>query len=393
MPRAWACQIPFVGEGNLFHDNFAPDIFQFFCVRLILNSRLGAHYIHKTLQSRKTVGEHFREAGKLSHGTDKGSNVQVEGDQIPVIHLALHDVVSSKAHHDHIEAAQEELNRAVELAHGFMKVPFGGFKSFVGSVEPAAFRLLVGKGLGSANAGEATLYFLIDVANFFLGSCGGTAHPLAHGHDNDQEHRDGQSHHQSQLPPDGTHHTQGTDNGQHTGQQVFRAMVGQLCQFKQVRSQSCHQLTGSVLVVKVEAQLLHMGKKILADVCFHPDTEGMAVIGHDKIQTGPEYIAAHYHCHDGKEGTVHLVGQHIIQGASGNQGKGQIDGCDAHGAANVQGKQFLMVFEILQKNQQRGFFPIVFGCHWHNPPFLSIIIQFFRGRINCRSSETEKFVI
>ena len=244
-------------------------------------------------------------------------------------------------------------------------------------METAAFGLLVGKGLGRPDTGQAAFNLLVDMANLFLGRGRGTAHPLAHGHNHRQEHRNGQRHHQRQLPPDGDHHNQCAADGQHRGQQIFRAMVGQLRQFKQITGQTGHQLAGSVLIIEVEAQFLHVGKQILADIRFHTDAKGMAVVGHNEIQDRPEHIAAYHHRHNGEEGTVHPVWQQVIQGASGNQRKRQVNGRNAYGTADVQGKQLFVVFKILQKNQRRRFFPIIFRCH-SNPPFFPFIILIFK---------------
>ena len=139
-----------------------------------------------------------------------------------------------------------------------MELALGGLEQVIGSAETGCFHFLVGKGLGGAETGEAALDLLIDMSHLFLGSFGGLTHAVAHGHHHRQEHRDGQRHDQRQLPADGEHHSQCTDDGQYGRQQVFRAMVGQFRQFKQIRGQAAHQLAGAVLIVKVKAQLLHM---------------------------------------------------------------------------------------------------------------------------------------
>ena len=69
-------------------------------------------------------------------------------------------------------------------------------------------------------------------------------------------------HHQCQLPLDAEHHHQRTHDGQGAGEQILRAVVGQLRQFEQVGGQPAHHLTGAVLVVEIEAQLLHVAEQI-----------------------------------------------------------------------------------------------------------------------------------
>ena len=344
-------QVTLVGKGNILHGNLTPDIFQHCSVGLVLNGRICAHHLYKPSQTRKTVGKHFREAAEFSHGIDKGCNIQIKGNQIPIVHLALHHIISAKTHHNHVQAAQEKFHAAVELTHGFVKFLLGSLKGIVGSIESAAFGFLIGKRLGSPETGQAAFNFLVDVADLFLGSRRSPAHTLAHGHHHNQENRNGQSHHQSQLPPDGNHHNQSAADGQHRRQQVFRTMVGQFCQLKQIRSQPGHELSRTVPIIKIKTQFLHMSKQVLADIRFHPDAEGMAVIGHNEVQHGPQHIAANHHRHDGKECPVHLVGQQVIEGASGNQRKRQVNGGNAHSTADVQCKKLLVIFEILQENQ------------------------------------------
>ena len=74
-----------------------------------------------------------------------------------------------------------------------------------------------------------------------------------------------------------------------------------------------------------------MSKQILADIRFHTDTKGMAKISHDKLQYGPQHIAAQHRDHHREKGLVHFLRQHIIQSASCHQWEQQIDGCNANG--------------------------------------------------------------
>ena len=93
-----------------------------------------------------------------------------------------HNIVAAKAHNDHVQHTKEKLHAAVKQSHGLVKFPFGGLINFVGCVKAVNLRLLVGKGLGGADAGQAAFDLLIDVARLFLGCCGCSRHPLAHSH-------------------------------------------------------------------------------------------------------------------------------------------------------------------------------------------------------------------
>ena len=183
-------QIPVIGKGHMLHFDAALDILQLRSIFLVLDGGLHAHHCHEPVQSRKAIGEQLREAGELAHGGDEGGNIQCEGNQIPVVHLVLHNIVAAHADDQHVQAAQEKLRSAAEPAHGFVKFPLGGFVNLIGGMEPGILHGLIGKGLGSADAGEAGFDLGIDVARLLLHSDGSLAHALAHAHHHDQENRD-----------------------------------------------------------------------------------------------------------------------------------------------------------------------------------------------------------
>ena len=106
-----------------------------------------------------------------------------------------------------------------------------------------------------------------------------------------------------------------------------------------------------------------MAEQIPANIRLHPDSEGMAIIGHHIIQEGPEQIAAQCHSHDDEEGLVQLIRQHVVKGAAGDQREGQVNGRNTHGAAHIQGEELFVICEITQKNHQRTFPLKLLGGH------------------------------
>ena len=202
------CQIPIVGEGHAAHVDFALYVFQLPGILFVPDGRLRTHDLHEAAQPREAVGEQLGEIAQLAHGVYKGGNIQIEGNEIPVVHFPAHNVVAAEADDQHVEHTQKEFHAALEHAHGLVEAPLGVLVNLVGGLEPTALRLFIGKGLGSAEAGQAAFDFLVDVSGFLLGNCRGLRHPLPHGHGNRQKYRDGQRHHQRQLPADGGHHRQ-----------------------------------------------------------------------------------------------------------------------------------------------------------------------------------------
>ena len=371
-------QLLLVCEGDIVHGDLALDVGQGLRVGLVLDGGLGAHDGDEAVQTGEAVGEHLGEAGQLTHGRNEVGDVQGEGDQIDVVHLALHDVVAAEADDHHVQAAQEELHGAVETAHGLVEAALGVLEQVIGGMETVMLHLLVGEGLGSADAGEAGLDLLVDVAGLLLGLAGCLGHGAAHGHDHDQEDGDHQAHDHRQLPLDGAHDHQCANDGQHGSDHILGAVVSKLRQLEQVRGQTGHQLAGAVLIVEVEAHGLHLGKQVAADIRLDTDAEDVAEVGDDEVQQGPETVAQQCHHHDDEEGAVHLIGQHLIEGCTGDQGEGQVHACDEHGAGDIHQEQLPMLSEIAQKDQQRITLKIL-GFHNFLPPYeiVHTIIQHF----------------
>ena len=165
-----------------------------------------------------------------------------------------------------------------------MEAALGGFEHLVGLVEALLLLRLVGERLGGADAGQAGLDGGVDGAGLLLGGAGRIAHLTAAAHGRPQQHRHQHQQHQRQLPPHGEHHRQRAEDGDEGDEQVLRPVVGQLRQLEQVAGQAAHELAGAVLVVEVEAQLLHMVVQVAADVRLHPDAEGVSPVGHHEIQ-------------------------------------------------------------------------------------------------------------
>ena len=140
-------------------------------------------------------------------------------------------------------------------------------------------------------------------------------------------------------------------------------MVGQLRQLKQVRGQAAHQLAGAVFIVKVKAQVLHMGEQVPADIGLHQDAEGVAPVAHDEVKPRPEDKGRHHQGHDREENGKPLIRQPVVHGGAGDQGKGQVDDGDEEGAADIQQEQAPVGAEIGQENAQGTAGLVIFGGH------------------------------
>ena len=254
----------------------------------------------------------------------------------------------------------------MEHTHCLVEFPLGVSKNAIGGIKTGNFHILVGKSLGRAHTGKAAFDLRIDMGRLFLDPPGGIAHPTAHNHHQCRKDGHHQAYHQRQFPLEEGHGNNRTDHGQTGGQQIFRAMVGQLCDVIQISGQPAHQLTGAVLVVKIEAHFLHVPKQIPANVRFHPDAKGVTVVGNDVIQKRPDQVADAHHRHHNKEDLIQRLGEHFVQSLTGHQGENQVNRGNEHRAENVHCKQALMFCKICQKNCKRTLVLIILCCHFHH---------------------------
>ena len=341
----------------------SPDVRQVRGVGCVLDGGLRGHQLNKPVKAREAVGEHLGKIGQLSHRTDERGDIQAEGNQVDIVQPVLHNEPAACGNDRHGQQADEQLHAGVEKAHLLMEVALGGLEHLVGPVEAALLLCLVGEGLGGADAGEAGLDLGIDGAGLLLGGPGRLGHLAAAVHNHQQEHGDDAAHHQGQPPLDGEHHRQSADDGDQGDEQVLRPVVGQLRQLEQVRGQAAHQLAGAVFIVKVEAQVLHMGKQVPADIGLHQDAEGVAPVAHDEVKPRPEDKGRHHQGHDREENGELLLRQPVVHGGAGDQGKGQVDDGNEEGAGDIQQEQAPVGAEVGQENAQRSAGTVVLGGH------------------------------
>ena len=336
------------------HIHRAPHVRQLHGVGGVLNGGLRAHQLGKAVQSRKAVGEHLREVGQLSDGADEGGDVQGKRDKVHIVHALLHDEPAAHGDHRHRQDVGEKLHHGGEEAHLLVEAALGGLEHLVGLVEPLLLGVLVGEGLGGADAGQAGLDGGVDNAGLLLGGAGGGAHLLPAAQRRQQQHRQHHQQHQRQLPTDAEHHHQRAHDGHKGDEQILRSVVGQLGHLEQVAGQAAHQLSGTVLVIEVKAQLLHVVVQVAADVGLHPDAEGVAPVGHHEVQAGAHHIRRHHRRHHDEEHPELLFRQPCVQRGAGHQWKRQIHHGDKERAGHIQREQPPVGLKIGQEYPQQA---------------------------------------
>ena len=105
-------------------------------------------------------------------------------------------------------------------------------------------------------------------------------------HSPDDEERKREKRYQSHWNAVAEHDNVGTDNRCHGNQAVFGAVMGDLCNLKEIVCHPAHQMTCLGMVIVTEAQLLKMREKVLSHVVFHIHTKLMAPSDSDVRKTG-----------------------------------------------------------------------------------------------------------
>ena len=360
--------VPLVGEAHILHGDVPPDVGEVDGVGLVLEVRLDAHQLDKPVEAGEAVGEELVEVGHLPHGVDEGADIEVEGDEVHIAHLAPHDVHPAHGDHRQGQDAHKELHGGVKPAHGLVKVALGGLELLVGAVELAGLGVLVGEGLGGAHAGEAGLNVGVDGGHGLLHAPGGVHHGLPVYGGDQNEDGDQNQHHQGQLPADGEHHHNGPRHGDQGDKQVLRPVVGQLRDVEELPGHPAHEMAGAVLVVEPEGEGLDVGEEVPADIRLHPDAEGVAPVADHVLQERPEEVGGQKGAHNQKEGGIQPRRQQPLHTYAGHVGKGQVDHGDQEGAAQVHEEELPVGPKVGEEDAQGALCLVVAGCHGVGSP-------------------------
>ena len=340
--------IAFVGEPHLIDvDVVACD--RFACAGRHVLFRLQAHDLDEPAQARPAVHEGLHEAGQLADRRDECRDIQIEGDQIRIVHLVPHDDPAADGQDDHRHDAHEELQRRGEHAEGFVVLALGGLEGFIGYCELRVVCIFVCKGFAGADARKAGLHFTVDLRQFLLDPSGRADHPPPVQHDDDQGDRQQNQDHQRQLPLDGKHDDDRADDGDAGDEQILRTMVGHLGDFKQIARHPRQQLARLVPVEKREVQTLHMGEQVVPEVRLDPHAEHVPPVGDDVVHDRLYEEGNGHDDHHVEESLKFLVRQHVVHSVPRHQREYQIYGRRDERAGQIQHKKPHVRLEIIQK--------------------------------------------
>ena len=127
-------------------------------IRRILDFRLCVHQVAEALEAGHAVGEHLNEIHQLDDRAGERRDVEREGDEVDIIHPVPHDEEAARRDGDDLQDTHGEFDAGMIDAHGFIPVPLGELERVVRRAEFPVLGLLVGEGLGGADAGDAGVF-------------------------------------------------------------------------------------------------------------------------------------------------------------------------------------------------------------------------------------------
>ena len=294
-------------------------------------------------------------------------HVQLEGDQIDVVDISLHDQEPAHADYRNGQHAEEKLDRGEELRHDAVIIVLDVFIILVRLAEFFDFLVLIGERLCHADAGKARFNRRVDVRLPGLDLAGGEHHPAAQAENDGHRDGDNNRHDNRQPPLDGKHDHQRAGNRQERNADILRTVMRQLRHVEQVGRQAAHEMTGAVLIVKIKRQLFKMRKQIAANIGLDAHAEGVSPVGDDILQTRAHRVNADHNADQHKKRGVRLFRQQIMQRPAGENRINQVDDGNERRTDHIEDKQFSVRLEIGQENGKTVLFLVISGCHARFP--------------------------
>ena len=342
----------FIGEGHVFKADVAHHVFKGLGVRRVHDIRLFAHHFLKAVEARHAGVELLHKLRQPPDGALDGGHIQVEGDELCQRQLAIHDQKAAKQQHQQAHGVQQQFHAAVEHGHGAVKALFRALEALVPVAKFADLIALIGERLGHAHAGNARFDIGVDPRHALLHLAAAIRHALALGNGKEQQNGHHDQHHQRQLPLHAKQHDERANQRDHGNEQVFRAVVRELRNFKQIVRHARHQPARAVAVVKREGQALQLRKNIAPHIRLHINAHHVPKIRDDPLHSTAQKIRRAHRDDDQEKRAVHLLGQIGFQHGTRHDGEHQIHQRHHQRAQHIQQKQPHMRLVIPRKRAQ-----------------------------------------
>ena len=290
----------------------------------------------ETLEARHALGELLGELSQLADGALHAGDIHVEGHKRGDIHLFFHNQVAADKDDGQAHQVHHQFRAGEEARHHFVVALLGG-DILVGAVgEFVDFLIFVAKSLGDADAGDGAFNLGVDARRAALYVAGDFHHAAPTHRHKDDDHGHGDHQHERQLFLNAPEDEERAGQRHHGDEQVFRTVVRQLGDIKQIRRHAGHEQTRSILVVEAEAQLLHMRKDCRAHIRLDVNARQVSQIGDNPLGKRAQDEQTQHRKHHEDERAQSLIGNIIVKHLARHDGEGDIHQRDDERTEHVQ---------------------------------------------------------
>ena len=233
----------------------------------------------------------------------------------------------------------------MEAAHGLIVVVTGPDKVFVAVSKLFPFNVFIGEGLNDADPGEGVLEPGVDIPDLSPVIHKGFLHAfiLTDTEPYHERHDDGQA--DGQLSVDQEKEDEGTDDLDRTDKDIFRPVVGELGNLKQVGNQLAHHLAGVVFIIIGKGQPFVVIEQILSHIALHIGTHHVPLVGDvifaDRLQEIEPQEGGKKQSQDPVDG-FRTAGEPLVGGGPQNLRIDQIHRADDRGAEQIKIEYFFV---------------------------------------------------
>lgn len=327
-----------VGEGNVVEFDVAVHAVKADRVRRIDDIRIFVHDGAETLEARHALGELFGELSQLADGALHAGDIHVEGHKRGDIHLFFHNQVAADKDDGQAHQVHHQFRAGEEARHHFVVALLGG-DILVGAVgEFVDFLIFVAKSLGDADAGDGAFDLGVDARRAALYVAGDFHHAAPTHRHKDDDHGHGDHQYERQLFLNAPEDEERAGQRHNGDEQVFRTVVRQLGDIKQICRHAGHQQARAVFVVEAETEFLHVRENSRAHVRFDVYAGQVPQIGDDPLRRRADEERNQHCAHRDEEGAHRLIGDVIVEYFARNHGEEDIHQRDNQRAEHIQQK-------------------------------------------------------
>ena len=235
---------------HIFKSNISAHIGKLFCIRPILDIRLDLHDLAEALETAVPVLKLLREIDQCPHGIGKYTDVEHKCDKITDIDLTICNKDGSGENDVDLNQCRERAQSRLKASHIMIAVLLGGQKSRISYLKLFLLNLLVGKRLYHADAGEVILNLPVDLRNLHTVLAERTPHFSVQVIRVSKHKRQDDERRQRQKWADIDQDHKRTDDLDRRENNIFRSVVHQLRDVKQIRRDPAHQLPDLLVVIE-----------------------------------------------------------------------------------------------------------------------------------------------